>query len=182
MQTDTSLTYIIPFFISVISWVKFIQSNRKLDALNKEHEYILSRMHNLECSIENNKRLIFEIDNQIDFVDKILPQLKNKTNFIFQHVDTLTKTLNQTDISLSQIEITTNERMSDFEERLQKLENSELHIPRNTSLKIINPQLLHNNTSYEQCQSPYNIINTSSSANLSSPTKTAEWIALEHFI
>lgn len=184
MQTETSsLTYAIPFLISVVTWVKMVNSKKNISYINNNHIYIEKKLENLEMVINKNKSSIFNINNQIDYIYETLVNTKNDIKHATLTLENAAK-INNINTLFSDFEILINQKIHELERRIKEIENRSLNIRENIHLKIVNPEFLVRDemySSYKQCQSPYNIIYTSSSTNISSafsPSRNNEWISL----
>lgn len=184
MQTDaSSLTYAIPFFISVISYIKILHHKKRLSCINKDHIYIEKKLDNLEEVINKHKSQIFNINNQIDYIYEALVNTKTHIKQITLRLENTTK-FDKNNNNNTFLETIINQKFNQLEKRIKEIENRSLSITENIDLKIINPDFLIKDnmySSYKQCQSPYNLIYTSSSTNVSStfsPSKNNEWISL----
>ncbi len=185
MDAHQTITCVMPFFVSVISWVKMLR-NKKNTYIREDHEYIEKKMENLQLDINKNKLSIFNISNQIEYIDEAI------VNININNKMAKTKTNMDIDKSLTDFEILINEKLYTFEQRIRKIENKSVNMTENITenmtenmhLKIINPELFIKNDMYcydKQCPPPYNIIHTSSSTHASStisPEKNNEWISL----
>lgn len=183
MQTDTAVTCTVSFFLSVMTWMKMLEYKKQKFHDNNQN-YVLSKIDNLECKINNNKTSILNIDNQLYFIDEALFDIKKTIRFTINRVETLSKVNNNIDDILSQFEILFNEKLYTLEERIHKLEKKTLHENEKFSLKIINPEIFvtENLSLYnKECKSPYSIMYTSSSVSASSnfsPARHNEWVNL----
>lgn len=185
MQTDaSSITYLIPFFVSVISWVKMLHHKKKMSYITQDQKYIEKKIENLEVTINKNKSSIFEINNQIDYIYESLINIQNNIKHTTLRFEFMTKTKSDIEVSLSQFEILINEKLYELEQRIKLIENKSMNIKEKDNLKIINPDFLIKDDmycNYKQCKSPYNMIYTSSSTNVSStlsPSRNNEWVSL----
>lgn len=185
MQIDASQTmiYTIPFFISVISWVKMLHDKKKSFYMNEDQKFIERKIEILEYSMNKNKSSILGITNEIEYIDETLVNMKNKVKNTIVALENMEKINNSIETSLSHFEIIINEKFYELEKRIKAIENKSLDITDKIDLKIINPDFLMNDDMYShhmKCESPYNIIYTSST-NVScsiSPTKNNEWVSL----
>jgi hypothetical protein len=165
MQSDSIVSYIFPFFISIVTWVKMIQYKKNVSLIYEDYTYIISKLENLDININKNKNSIFDVSNQISYVDESLFNLKHHVNMkICELNNSITKDMN------------------DIEDRINDLSKVVVNIHDNSQLKIINPRILFKDEpvlSHNTCQSPYNIIYTTTSKSdmsIISPSKKSEWV------
>lgn len=168
MYTDNIVTYIFPFFISIATWVKMLQYKKKCALIYEDYSYIISKLENLDTNINKHKNSIFEISNQICYMDETIFSLKHHVN-----------------VRICELNKSITKNIDDIEDRINDLSKVIVNIHENSQLKIINPKVLFNDETIllnNKCQSPYTIIDPTSKSDVSgiSPSKKNEWINISN--
>lgn len=168
MQTDNILSYVFPFFISIATWIKMLHYKKYMRLIFQDYNYILTKLENLDTNIDKNKGLIFDIDKQIGYLDESMFNLKNQLNNSINNLN------NSVSKNINDIE--------NIETRISSLDKIIVKIYENAPLKIINPNVLFKDNTiltHNNCQSPYNILYTSSTKSTIStlsPDKKHDWV------